>query len=437
MKKLHFLSFSAVMLVFIVQVWGQSETYTNPVGNISGIGDPFVLKDNGLYYMYCTSAPDVGFKVWTSENLVDWKEKGLAFNNNFPGNGWGTGDFWAPEVIYYDSVYYMVYSTRAPDGKLKICLAKSNHPLGPFVNVKTPWLDENLVCIDGHIFLDQDGTPYLFFAKDCSENIVNGKHVSQIYVQRLTPHTLEPVGEPQFCIQPSQPWEHPNDEWQWNEGPFVLKHNGYYYLMFSANYFASQDYAIGYATARTPFGPWTKFSGNPILQKDLSIGVSGPGHNSVTTSPDDTEMFIVYHTHTDPQHPSGDRQPNIDRLFFRNDSLIVIGPTRSPQPMPSANNTSILDDAQGQILQSPVLFQNYPNPFNNQTQIRYRLPQTARVFLAVYDLTGRRLATLANKVQTAGYHRVLFNGQNRASGFYFYGLTVNQQTRFKKMLLIR
>ena len=426
-----------LLFFFNTFLLAQSNTYTNPIGGISGIGDPFVLKDNGKYYMYCTSEVAVGFKVWTSDNLVDWKERGLAFNNNFPGNGWGTGDFWAPEVIAYDSIYYMTYSTRAPDGKLKICLAKSSKPLGPFVNIKTPLLDENLTCIDGDILIDDDGTPYLFYSKDCSENIVNGKHVSQIYVQRLMPHTLEPVGDPQFCIQPSQPWEHPNDEWRWNEGPFILKHNGIYYLMYSANYFASPDYAIGYATAHYPFGPWTKFSGNPILQKELSIGVSGPGHNSVTTSPDGTEMFIVYHTHTDPQHPSGDRQPNIDRMYFRNDSLIIIGPTRTPQPMPSSGNTSIFDKSQGQMINTPILFQNYPNPFNSQTKISYQITRTSRVCLDVYDISGKLLAVLTNKIQNPGYYNVLFDGQNFASGFYYYGLNVGNRIWYKKMLLLR
>ena len=52
--------------------------------------------------------------------------------------------------------------------------------------------------------------------------------------------------------------------------------------------------------------------------------------------PDGKEMFIVYHSHADPQKPSGDRVVNIDRLYFDEDGRLKIkGPTRSPQPMPS------------------------------------------------------------------------------------------------------
>jgi hypothetical protein len=105
--------------------------------------------------------------------------------------------------------------------------------------------------------------------------------------------------------------------------PFVMLHKGQYY-------------GIGYATARAPLGPWTKCVHNPIVAKNLDLAVSGPGHCSITTSPDGAELFMVYHTHADVLHPSGRRTVNIDRLLFQEDgTLRLIGPTRSPQPMPS------------------------------------------------------------------------------------------------------
>lgn len=313
-------------------------TYINPVGDISGIGDPFVLKYDDRYYMYCTSNAQIGFKVWESSNLVDWTAHEFAFDSRIQEKQWTTGSFWAPEVIFYDNQFYMTYSAKSQsDGKLKIALARSSTPKGPFKDFRVPLLDNNFSCIDGHIFIDDDGTPYLYYSKDCSENIINGNHVSQIYVQQMTPENLSPVGDPILCISPSQPWEHPSAEWQWNEGPFVLKNDNIYYLMYSANYFASFAYSIGYAISMSPTGPWQKSEHNPVLAGNSSIGVSGPGHNSVTVSPDSSELFIVYHTHTDPAKPSGNRQPNIDRINIENGRLKIIGPTRSPQPMPNCN----------------------------------------------------------------------------------------------------
>jgi len=415
----------------------QDSTYTNPVGNISGIGDPFVLKHDGQYYMYCTSEASRGFKVWQSADLVNWTEKGLAFDNGYPGNGWGTGDFWAPEVIFYDGLFHMIYSTRATDGKLKICLAKSPYALGPFVNIKNPLLDSALTCIDGDFLIDDDGTPYLYYSKDCSDNIINGKHVSQIYVQQLTPHSLEATGKPILCIQPNQAWEHPQAEWQWNEGPFALKHNGKYYLMYSANYFANADYAIGYAVADSPFGPWEKYSGNPVLAKDLSIGVSGPGHNSVTRSPDDTEMFVVYHTHTNPDSPSGDRQPNIDRMYFHEDTLKIIGPTRSPQPMPSNDSTSIIRFIKVKAQTKFTLQQNQPNPFNAQTVIRFFIPEAGWVVIDIFDSLGKKVAFYSEHVDSAGEYQYHFNATSLPSGVYYYQIHFKGRILRKKMVQIR
>ena len=116
----------------------------------------------------------------------------------------------------------------------------------------------------------------------------------------------------------------------------MLKHNHKYYLMYSANFYASRDYSVGYAVAERPLGPYTKAAHNPILFSSNSE-ISGPGHNSVIASPDRGELFIVYHIHTDPDRPSGERQVCIDRMGFREDgSLYVNGPTNTPQNIPSA-----------------------------------------------------------------------------------------------------
>jgi GH43 family beta-xylosidase len=309
-------------------------TYTNPVGNITNIGDPYVLQYGGQYYMYATSSP-IGFMVWESSNLVDWESKGLALDKNSVGNKWGEGNFWAPEVKYIKGKFYMVYSAIGDNGKMKVRIARSDNPLGPFINWSTPFLNaDSFSYIDADMFIDKSQV-YLFFVKDCSENIINGKHVSQIYVAELNDQLTDFVSSPTLILSPDQPWEGIGSDWMWNEGPFVMKHDTTYYLLYSANYYASPDYSIGVATANSPVGTWTKYSENPILKKDISIRVSGPGHCMVTMSPDSSEFFIIYHTHTDFDHPSGNRNMCIDRLVFKNEIPKVIGPTRSPQPLPS------------------------------------------------------------------------------------------------------
>ncbi len=105
--------------------------------------------------------------------------------------------------------------------------------------------------------------------------------------------------------------------------------------MYSANYFGGQHYAVGYATATSPLGPFTKAPNNPVLQKNTDKGgiVTGTGHNSITYSPDGKEMFCVYHART--TKTGDERVVFIDRMEVKNGKLTVHGPTTTPQPLPS------------------------------------------------------------------------------------------------------
>lgn len=313
-----------------------TSTYQNPL-SIKHIGDPFLLRaPDGSYYCYATSAPD-GFKAWTSRDLLDWTEIGYVYQRN--ADSWGESDFWAPEVVRYEGKYYLHYSARwGKNQSLRIGVAIADTPNGPFVDVfNHPMFDFGYAAIDGHVFFDDDGRKYFYYARDCSENIVDGRHESHIYVAELDKDLISFKDEPQLITKPEQDWEcRSGPEWFWNEGPFVIKHNQRYYLMYSANFYAGRDYSVGYAVAEQPMGPFVKAAHNPIL-KSPHAEISGPGHNSVTDSPDGSELFIVYHIHTDPQNPSGDRQVCIDRMGFREDgSLFVAGPTNTPQPRPSS-----------------------------------------------------------------------------------------------------
>ncbi len=82
------------------------------------------------------------------------------------------------------------------------------------------------------------------------------------------------------------------------------------------------------------------------------------------------------------------------------------------------------------------LGQNYPNPFNPSTQIDYYLPADHDVSLSVYDLAGRKVTSLVRGHQQAGYHSVLFEPTDCASGVYFYKLSTSFESDVKKMMLV-
>lgn len=79
----------------------------------------------------------------------------------------------------------------------------------------------------------------------------------------------------------------------------------------------------------------------------------------------------------------------------------------------------------------------WPNPFNERVSVRYSLPQSAEVQLAVYDILGRRVATLQQGRLAAGRHTVSWNAQGVASGVYFLRLNSAGQTRLRKVVLVR
>jgi surface protein len=101
----------------------------------------------------------------------------------------------------------------------------------------------------------------------------------------------------------------------------------------------------------------------------------------------------------------------------------------------TCNATNIEDD--NELVTEFALHQNYPNPFNPSTQIQFALPEATDVRLEVFNVTGQRVATLVNGVQTSGNHTVTFDARNLASGVYVYRLTTGSVVQTRKMVLVR
>ncbi len=360
-----FWSLLLLMLTLGLSVHGEGK-YTNPLP--VKFGDPYVLlASDGRYYMYGTGAGAVdGFCVYSSDNLIDWKAEGQVYRGNVPGS-WAVANFWAPEVYERNGKYYMFFSAdwkENPTNELenfRIGIAVSDKPTGPFKEMSDrPLFDPGYPAIDGNLLEDSDGRLYLYYSRCCYKHPVEsevadwarGKGMfkeieeSWIYGVELKPDLSGIIGEPVLILRPPVTNEDPQAEWEsrsvtsgevnrrWTEGSYIFKKGDVFYMMYSANYFGGKNYAVGYATSKSPLGPFVKSANNPVLQKNVEKGgiVTGTGHNSVTYSKDGKQMYCVYHGRTEAT--GEERVVFIDKMGVDQEgNLYVEGPTTTLQQM--------------------------------------------------------------------------------------------------------
>lgn len=291
MKMKRYFSLLSLFCVFIC-CSQEKETEKKTASNDKPIllADPTIFYENGVYYLYGTTTgyfPNgEGFQVYTSSDLKKWNgpsgaQNGLALKK---GDAYGTKGFWAPQVFKYNHKFYMIYTADE-----NIAIASSDSPLGPFKNDSKAPMYNSGKQIDPFFFVDQDGKKYLYCVR-----LTNG---NRIFVAELN-DDLSGIKEETLkeCISGVLPWENTqNVSWPVTEGPTVLKHNDLYYMIYSANDFRNPDYAVGYATAKSPLGPWEKATESPIISKK-DVGINGVGHGDVFCDKNG-KMKYVLHTH--------------------------------------------------------------------------------------------------------------------------------------------
>jgi len=269
------------------------------------IADPFILYHDNMYYAYGTSS-DNGIYVYYSHDLKLWKKQtAMAL---YKGNSYGEKWFWAPEVYYNkeNKKFYLNYSAEE-----HICVATSDSPLGPFVQKeKKPMREEK--GIDSSLFVDDDGTPYLYFVRFTNGNV--------IWCAELEKDLITIKGEPKKVIEVSQDWE--KDRGKVVEGPSIIKKGSLYYLIYSGNDYNSQNYGVGFATAYSPLGPWTKYDKNPIFQKPTA-DLMGTGHGAPFLDRDGNYRYIFHaHCNNTTVQP---RTSYITNLSIGADGVVSIG----------------------------------------------------------------------------------------------------------------
>lgn len=323
-------------------------TYLNPVYR-RACPDPFVLKFRGEYWCYCTGLWTDGncFGVLASADLIHWQDMGGAMPP-LPGE---SQFYWAPEVTYFNGHFYLYYSTGNEE-TMQIRVAVADYPSGPFID-SGKRLTQEPFAIDAHLFEDDDGSRYLFYATNFLQHAFIG--TGTMRDRFLDPFTLEgqprPVTRARYDWQVYDPHRHEKGDVRWHtvEGPFVLKHKGACYQMFSGGNWKNSSYGVSYAVGSpAQEAEWEQAADGvsilPILRSLPEQGVIGPGHNSVVRGPDNRQLFCIYHRWDVEMPPtkeaSGSQKQGlervlaIDRLEWIGDRLAVLGPSYTPQPVP-------------------------------------------------------------------------------------------------------
>lgn len=265
----------------------------------NGVGDPFVMRYNGKYYLYCSSA---GFAVlcWVSDDLVNWEYAGYcATGSKFKGA-------YAPEVVYYNGAFYM-YASPMGNGHY---IYKSDSPTGPFEVVS-----DNLgLGIDGHVFIDDDGSWHFYRAYDTGIAVYDMDAPNSINADSQSLIKLD-MFDNRYC---------------WTEGPMVVKYDDTYYLTYAGNHVWSAAYRINYAISKDSPTKFTTVDNNPLLLSTNKNTVMGIGHSSTVLGPNLDEYYIVYHSFK----TMGIRDMNIDRIVFNGTGTVSLGPTVTQQQVP-------------------------------------------------------------------------------------------------------
>ncbi len=310
--------------------------YHNPVLN-QPAADPFVLKHAGVYWCYATGTSPDGrrFPVFQSRDLVTWQFVAGALAP-LPGDA---SCYWAPEVTEYNGRFYLYYSV-GDEAHMQLRVAVATAPAGPFEDSGHVLTSEQF-AIDGHVYVAADGVRYLFYATDFLEHshVGTGTVVARLADWFHLAEPPRPVTRAQFDWQVYDPQraEKGGVRWHTIEGPFVLRHKGRFYQMFSGGNWQNVSYGVSYAVAERldTADEWRQVADGetvlPVLRTIPGV-VIGPGHNSVVRGPDNQQLFCIYHRWAADQ---SDRVLCIDPLDWAGERLIVLGPSNAALPAPN------------------------------------------------------------------------------------------------------
>lgn len=188
--------------------------------------------------------------------------------------------------------------------------------------------------------------------------------------------------------------------------------------------------------------PIFNYTANVVYGNTVRVGMLTPGLNMDSTFP---QRLCTIKLLTNEQFSSNNsiRWVNSDFISLTLIAAIINGVAIDITDTLNhhiENNLTTIQPITAGNSALPKMFrlnQNYPNPFNPGTVISYQIPNNNNIILKIYDINGKEVTTLVNEYKEAGEYKVTFNGNNVASGVYYYQIESGDFKATKKMFLVK
>lgn len=298
-------------------------SYLNPI--VAGDRpDPSILKDGDDYYMvFSTFESYPALTIWHSTDMINWQPVGPSLTKYI-------GSIWAPEITKHEGRYYVYIPAKLPGHN-------SNYVVWAD-DIRGPWSDPIDLNPDkkypdridpGHL-VGEDGKRYLFFS--------HGDYV------QLSDDGLSLVGEMKHVYDG---WQYP-EEWDVEnfaqEGPKMLKHGDYFYMVTAVGGTAGPPtgHMVIAARSKSVHGPWENSPYNPIIRTEhASEKWWSRGHATLVEGPTADDWYMVYHGYENGFHTIG-RQTLIEPIEWTDDNWFIsrgydVG---KPIPKPAGGKSS-------------------------------------------------------------------------------------------------
>lgn len=302
--------------------------YRNPI--LSGFHpDPSITRAGRRFYLvHSTFAYFPGIPVFESIDLVHWQQIGSVIDRpsqlDFSKLGVSRGVF-APSIEYRDGTFY-VLNTHVDGGGNYVVTAKN--PAGPWSD--PVWLPQLSGGIDPSMFVDDDGRAYVL-NNGPPDGAPRYSGHRAIWIQEFDRAALQLQGPRKVLIDGGvEPGKNPI----WIEGPHIYRRQGWYYLSCAEGGTGPQHSQV-VLRARSPWGPFEPYSGNPILtQRDLALDRANPvtnaGHADLVEAPDGTwwATFLATRTYEGVHYNTG-RETFLLPVTWRDGWPVILEPGRT------------------------------------------------------------------------------------------------------------